>query len=226
MLLNGILFNSEAWHWVTKHNIRELEKIDKDLLRRIFKAHSKTPLEFLYLESGVISIKWILAQRRVNYLKTVMEKDTKELVRKVLDAQKLIPTNGDFIKLVEQDIKDLGTTYDEIISKNKLELKAKIETNARSSCFKKLNSKLATHKKVKHIEYKILEMQPYLRSANLYPQEVQTLTALCSNCVRTIGTNFTKMLKNRIHCPLLCKIHKLTHMIICSHAQVLTLKIL
>ena len=127
MLLNGILFNSEAWHGVTKHHMRELEKIDEDLLRQIFKAHSKTPLEFSYLESGVISIKWILAQRRVNYFKTITEKDTKELVRKVLEAQKLNPTNGDFIKLVEQDMKELGTTYEEIISKNKLELKAQIK---------------------------------------------------------------------------------------------------
>ena len=61
MLLNGILFNSEPWHNY------------ENLICRILKAHSKTPLEFLYLESGTISIKWILAQRRVNYLKTILD---------------------------------------------------------------------------------------------------------------------------------------------------------
>ena len=32
MLINGILFNSEAWHGVTKNHIRELEKIDENLI--------------------------------------------------------------------------------------------------------------------------------------------------------------------------------------------------
>ena len=148
MLLNGILFNSEAWHGLTKHHI---------------------------------SVKWILAQ------------DTKELFRKVIEAQKRNPTHGDVIKLVEENMKDLGTTYEKVISKNILQFKAKIKINARRACFKESKLKLSTHKTVKHLKYKTLEMQPYLRSANLHPQEVQTLTALPSNCVRTIKTNYSKM---------------------------------
>ena len=70
-------------------------------------------------KSGVISIKWILAQKKVNYFKTILEKDKKEQVRKVLEAKKITPTHGDFIKLVEQDMKDLGTSYEEVTCKNK-----------------------------------------------------------------------------------------------------------
>ena len=72
MLLNGILYNSEAWHGITKKQIKTLEKIDEELLRRILKIHSKTPKEFLYLETGSTPIKWILTQRRVNYLKHIL----------------------------------------------------------------------------------------------------------------------------------------------------------
>ena len=49
MLINGILYNSEAWHGVTKAHIKALEAIDEDLLRKFLKSHSKTPKEFLYL---------------------------------------------------------------------------------------------------------------------------------------------------------------------------------
>jgi hypothetical protein len=206
MLLNGILFNSEAWHGVTKLQIKELEKIDENLIRRILKAHSKTPLEFLYLESGTISIKWILAQRRVNYLKTILEKDENELVRKVFEAQKLNPTNGDFVKLVEQDMLDLGTTYEEITCKNKVELKRILKSNARNACFQELKTKLLGHRKVKHIKYNTFEIQPYLRSKYLHPEEVQTITALRSKCVKSVKSNFSAMHKNRIHCPLKCNI--------------------
>ena len=44
MLLNGILYNSEAWHGLTKKHIKTLEAIDEDLLRGILKAHAKTPI--------------------------------------------------------------------------------------------------------------------------------------------------------------------------------------
>ena len=54
MLINGMLFNSEAWHSVTKDDINSLEKVDEALLRGILKAHSKIPIEALYLESGIL----------------------------------------------------------------------------------------------------------------------------------------------------------------------------
>ena len=57
MLLNGILYNSEAWHGVTKGHIKSLEAIDEALIRGILNAHRKTPLEFLYLEVGATPIK-------------------------------------------------------------------------------------------------------------------------------------------------------------------------
>ena len=44
MLLNGILFNSEAWHAVSETELRLLEVVDEHLLRSILKGHSKTPL--------------------------------------------------------------------------------------------------------------------------------------------------------------------------------------
>ena len=57
MLLNGILYNSEAWHGVTKSHIKSLEAIDETLLRRILQAHRKTPLNFLYMELSATQIK-------------------------------------------------------------------------------------------------------------------------------------------------------------------------
>ena len=51
MLLNGILFNSEAWQGPDTKNIIMLEKVDEALLRGILGAHPKIPLEALYLET-------------------------------------------------------------------------------------------------------------------------------------------------------------------------------
>ena len=83
MVFNEILYNSEAWHGITKKQIKTLEKIYEELLRRILKIHSKTPKEFLYLETGSTPIKWILKQRRVNYLKHILALEDSEIVKKV-----------------------------------------------------------------------------------------------------------------------------------------------
>ena len=100
MLINGILFNSEAWHGVTLAHIAKLEAIDEALLRGILKAHTKTPKEFLYLETGALPIKWIIAQRRINYMNHILQRDENELVKKVFLAQRNNPVQGDFVKLV------------------------------------------------------------------------------------------------------------------------------
>ena len=67
MLINGILFNSEAWHGVKKEDLKKLEKIDEILLRSLMGSHQKTPLEFLYLETGTLPISYIIMIRRTSW---------------------------------------------------------------------------------------------------------------------------------------------------------------
>ena len=74
MLLNGILFNSEAWQGPDTKNIVLLEKVDEALLRGILGAHPKIPLEALYLETRSIPIRFIVASRRILYLHTILNK--------------------------------------------------------------------------------------------------------------------------------------------------------
>ena len=55
-LINGILFNSEAWHSITAEQLNQLVDIDKYLLRGLVGAHSKVPLEHIYLDLAVLPI--------------------------------------------------------------------------------------------------------------------------------------------------------------------------
>ena len=43
MFINGVLFNSEAWHAVQFKHLEELELIYRSLLRIIIGSYSKTP---------------------------------------------------------------------------------------------------------------------------------------------------------------------------------------
>ena len=101
MLLNGSLYNSEAWHDVTEKDIKLLEKVDEALLRGVLGAHSKIPIEALYLETATVPIRFVISSRRLMYLHCILQRSKEELVRKVYDAQKENTTAGDFCELVE-----------------------------------------------------------------------------------------------------------------------------
>ena len=91
MLINGILFNSEAWHGVDKKDIVMLEKMDEALIRGILSAHPKIPIEALYLETKSVPIRFIIASRRIMYLHTILKKEENEMVRQTYEAQKIQP---------------------------------------------------------------------------------------------------------------------------------------
>ena len=50
MLLNGILYNREAWHNFKEKEIRRLEEFDEHLLCSLVHGHAKTPLELFQLD--------------------------------------------------------------------------------------------------------------------------------------------------------------------------------
>ena len=64
LLISSLLSNSESWYNLSVKDVTRLEAVDEALLRKIFSAHSKTPKELLYLESGNIPVRFILMTRR------------------------------------------------------------------------------------------------------------------------------------------------------------------
>ena len=107
LLLNSLLSNGEAWYNVTEKEVSSLEKVDEMLIRKIFSAHSKTPIELLYLESGNIPIRFILKSKRVNYLWYILNEDGESLLSKVIQAQCKNPVIGDWVETVKEDLSDI-----------------------------------------------------------------------------------------------------------------------
>ena len=112
MLINGMLCSVEALHGITKPHTDQLESVDKDLFRNIFKSYT-TPTAAYYLETGAIQIKHLLIGRRVMYLWTILQNSEEDLVSKVYRAQKLLPVKDDWIYTISDDLEALGIPYDE-----------------------------------------------------------------------------------------------------------------
>ena len=60
IFVNGTLVNMETWPNCTEKRISDVEKVEQNFMRKILKAHSKTPIEALYLELGIIPLRFRL----------------------------------------------------------------------------------------------------------------------------------------------------------------------
>ena len=205
MLLNGILFNSEAWQGPETKHITLLEKVDEALLRGILGAHPKIPLEALYLETRSIPIRFVVASRRILYLHTILQKDRNEMILKIFEAQKMKPSPGDFIDLVKNDFETIGwkITEEEIRNLSKQNFKKIVKSKISNAAFIYLKDMKKTHSKMNNVHYDKFEISKYLNSPLFSRNDRFLLLALRTRTLRGIRSDFPGLYKDRM-CPLGC----------------------
>ena len=203
MFVNGVLFNSEAWHSTHSKHLDELELIDRSVMRFILGAHSKTPSETLYLETASLPLRYIIMIRRIMYFQTIVTRDDQELIKRVYDAQKEDPVKGDWINLLKEDFKYIGQDLNEEEAKStgRTEYKKVIKSKVREKVFIDLNLIKETHSKVQNIQYETFETQEYMKNNNLTNNEVSLLFALRTRTMRSVKNNFGLNLNCSLGCP-------------------------
>ena len=206
MFINTVLFNCETWHGLKEADLTDIKQIDNQLLRYICSAHAKTPVEFLFLETGAFSISQIISSRRLNYLWEVISRNDEELVKRVFIAQSEKPSPGDFVNLVATDFESIGEklNINAVCAMKREEFKKHIKKRLKQSSLEELTKIQAGHIKVNSIVYSELATQKYLTSPLFSNTETQLLFALRSNCVRGIKANFSSHYKNNLSCALSC----------------------
>ena len=81
---------------MTKSQVLAFEKLDEALIKGLLLCHSKIPIPAIYLETGQVPIRYILACRRLLYLQVIMQRTDSELTKRVYLAQRTDTTDGDF----------------------------------------------------------------------------------------------------------------------------------
>ena len=204
MFLNGVLYSSEAWHGVTEAHISQIELVDHQLLRKILNSHAKTPVEFLYLETGALPVRFVIASKRINYLNHIHRTQEHELLKRVFTAQQENPSKGDWYKLVQQDLIQCSIEESVLKMQSKKEAKRYIKQNVYIEAMNYLKGKQSTHKKIQNLYYETLEIQKYIKSKQVSNKEAVMLVALRSQTVRQIKGNFHTQCGEDKMCPL-CK---------------------
>ena len=197
------------WHGLKDTDITQINIIDNKLLRYICKSHAKTPVEFLFLETGAIPISQIISNRRLNYLYEILKRDDSELVKRVYKAQHGNPSKVDCVKLTEEDFQFIGENFnvENICKMSKQQFKNHIRDNIKKkSTFENLQDIQKRHSKVKDIIYTDLQTQEYLGSLKFSNIDCELLIALRSHTLRGIKCNFPSIYKKDLSCPQIVKL--------------------
>ena len=107
MFVDTIISACETYYGLSKYHIRQIERIEENFLRKLFKASKGCPIAQLYLESGHIPARFQIYKSRLIFLKYILERDPKSLLYNFLNLQLKFPTRGDWASSCLQDLKYL-----------------------------------------------------------------------------------------------------------------------
>ena len=166
LLLSTLLSNSETWYIVTKQHISELEKVDENLMRQKFELPAKIPKEFIYLETGLTPARFVMINRRLNFLHYLLRQDEKSIIYNFLMNQLENPLPNDWINLIRKDLIDLEIEIEipEMREISSEEFKKIVNQKTENAAFKYLMTLKETHSKMSKLSYKKLEMKQHLKA--------------------------------------------------------------
>ena len=140
-------------------------------------------------------------------LQTILKRHENEIIRKIYSAQKKNPIRGDWIKLVEADIKELemNIEVEYIEQMNENNFKEMIQRKVRQQAFNEVKLLKDKHKKVKQKPFVGLgDPQIYLKHKYFSHKISSLLFNLRCQTVRNVRNNFHKYYSNDIMCKLGC----------------------
>ena len=145
------------------------ERVEQGFFRKVLSAHSKTPLECIYLELGVIPFRFHLMARRITYYQTILKRDDDEITKKVITCQKKTRIPGDFYMQVLNDMTILQISEINLISLTKGALKHRLEQAITKHALDYLVGIANSHSKVRGNLYSNLDGMAYFNDPRFTP---------------------------------------------------------
>ena len=201
MLINSLLFNAEAWYNVTDNDLKELEKADEILLRKILECPVTTPKEMLYLELACLPVKFIIMGRSTMFLQYLLKQESDSLLRTFFKAQLDNPTKKDWCQSAKDTLEELGLKI--TLSQMKLikeeDLKEIVKKACETKALEYLNKKKESHSKVLHLAHNSWGQQPYLKPNQMTAKDAKFIFLLRTRML-DVKLNFRNKY-NEIKCP-------------------------
>ena len=171
IFLSSVLTNSEVWYKLSKAELKDLESLDRSLLKRIFSVPNSTPTAALYLESGCISIGTTVKARRINFLQYLLKLPKDDMLSRVFYCQWMDKNEHDWTEQVKADLEEFNLPNDlhYIEKKSVFSWKNIVRKRAKEVEFEKMVEIKETknESKLKSLKYEKLEKQDYLTNLDV-----------------------------------------------------------
>ena len=162
ILRGSILYAAETYYNLRENELRILERIEENYMRKLLKTTASCPVVQLYLELSQIPARFAIMKSRLFFLKSILNEKEESRIHKFLKLQLEEMKKGDWIWTCINDLKDIGF-------KQPLEEAKELKTNnfkkivsqkIKENAFKYLMEK--QRNKGKEIAYKEFQMSEYL----------------------------------------------------------------
>ena len=82
MLISVLTYNLEVSHNMTKQEIKALEDLDLSLIRKALHLSAKSSHHLIYLETGLMSVEWIMKKKGLLYFHHLINSDDSSISKK------------------------------------------------------------------------------------------------------------------------------------------------
>ena len=162
MLRPSILYSCETYYNLKEKEIRELERIEENFLRKMFKTSRGCPLKQLYLEAGHQPARFEVKKTRLLFLQYILQEGPESRIYKFLQLQLQNPIRGDWGSSCAGDLRDLeiNLSFKDIQNLNSIQFTKILRKAIKVKAFEYLTNKRG--KKGQEIEYTEQKMAEYL----------------------------------------------------------------
>ena len=179
-----ILFNSQAWRNFTKTDFAQLQSLQLRLLKKLVGAPSSISSSFLFLELGVLPIKYEIHKRQISFLHHIVNLSAEDPVQLLYENMKRLPFEqnwlNDVIKSASEYNIDINEQSLRTISKETF--KSKVRSAVEKHAFQMLKEECKLQSKTKNLVYNVFERQSYLM--HLYPSQAKVILQYRAKCLK------------------------------------------
>ena len=196
--------------------VRQIERIEENFLRKVLKTSKGCPIVQLYLELGHTPARLEIQKMRVLFFQYILQENDESTLKKFFNLQLEKPTRKDWASTVLSDLKELqiDASFEEIRFMSKNQLTKILKEKQGKNALKYLVDKQGT--KGKDIQYSRIEMSEYLLpyTESLTIEQKRSMFEI-RNKMTNIPNNFPKSkLKTKCSCG---EIENMEHIYQCEN---------
>ena len=193
MLRPSILYGCDMMFNLKESEIRQIERIEENYMRKVLDTTRGCPIVQMYLELGHCPARIEIQKNRLLFMQYILQESDECTLSRVFKLQEEEPTRGDWFSMCKTDLMelDIQESLEDIKNMNKNKFLQILKNKTKIRAFKYLIAKQG--KKGKDIKYSNIEMAEYLLPYNeqLSIEEKRRLFSARNKMVN-IRSNFSK----------------------------------